>query len=138
MNNLNLSLMIADLKNARLYLLRLHKALLDYEKGRYESQHGRVKTAGEYYNLVVNHNQFAWLRAMSQLIVEIDEAIDAKLVPLDEETVVALARQATQMITINEASEFSQRYDAALQKSPDAMFEHIKLTKELAKFNNEV
>lgn len=138
MNNLNLNLMIADLKNARLYLLRLHKALLEHEKSRYEAMHGRIKTIGEYYNLVVNHEQFAWLRAMSQLIVEIDEAIDAKLAPLNEETVIALVQQINRMIVIDKKTDFSQRYDAALQNSPDAMFEHIKLTKETEKFKNEV
>lgn len=137
-NELNLSLMTADLKNARMYLLRLHKALLDNEKENYENVFGRVQTTGEYYNLVLNDEQFAWLRKMSGLIVEIDEAMDAKIEPLTEEKVITLARQMIEMSNFDVNTEFGAKYDAGLQKSPDAMFEHIKLIKELDKFRNEI
>jgi hypothetical protein len=137
-SNLNLSLMIADLKAVRLSLLRLHKALLENEKSNYENLRGRIVAIGEYYNLVLNHEQFAWLRALSGLIVEIDEATDAKVEPLDEEKIIALARAIEKLTNAPESEDFGAKYQAALQASPDAMFEHIKVLKGLEKFRNEV
>lgn len=137
-NELNLNLLIANLKEARLGLLRLHKALLENEKDNYEASHGKINTTGEYYNLVVNDSQFAWLRQMSGMIVEIDEALAAKKVLLTEEKVIELAGQIRGLLTIDAESEFGARYDAALQTSPDAMFEHLTTLKKLGKFNNEV
>lgn len=137
-NQLNLNLLIANLKEARLGLLRLHKALLENEKENYESVHGKIKTTGEYYNLVIGDAQFAWLRQMSGVIVEIDEALDAKKTPLTEETVILLAEQIGKLLETNAETEFGQRYDAALQVSPDAMFEHLTTLKKLDKFRNEI
>lgn len=137
-NELNLALMTADLKNARMYLLRLHKALLEYEKERYETVNGRINSTGEYYNLVLNDESFAWLRAMSGLIVEIDEALDKRAEPITEIKIIGLARQMISMTKLDAETDFSAKYDAGLQASPDAMFEHIKLTKELEKFRHEV
>ncbi|MEP6924906.1 MAG: hypothetical protein ABI954_10610, partial [Pyrinomonadaceae bacterium] len=129
---------ISNLKEARLGLLRLHKALLENEKENYESRRGKIQTTGEYYNLVVNDAQFAWLRQMSGVIVEIDEALDAKKEPLTEEMVIELAGQIRRLLVIDDASDYGKKYDAALQTSPDAMFEHLVTLKMLSKFNNEV
>src|SRR5215210_5475930 len=65
-----------QLANLRRALLRLHKALLDAERADYERVYGQV-TGGELLQLVINHEQFAWLRPLSELIVRIDEMLDA-------------------------------------------------------------
>jgi hypothetical protein len=57
-------------------LLELHKALLDGERARYEAIHGKV-SAGKMLQLAFQDGQFAWLRSMSELIVRIDEWLDA-------------------------------------------------------------
>ena len=44
----------------RLALLRVHKKLLEMERRTYEREHGHVN-AGELFQLVVDHSQFAWL-----------------------------------------------------------------------------
>jgi hypothetical protein len=54
-------------------LLDLHKVLLDAERARYERQHGRVPSSGQWLQLVLGHEQFGWLRPFSGLIVRIDE-----------------------------------------------------------------
>jgi hypothetical protein len=54
-------------------LLDLHKVLLDAERARYERQHGRVASSGQWLQLVLGHEQFGWLRPFSGLIVRIDE-----------------------------------------------------------------
>src|SRR5215212_10364689 len=64
------------MRGLRLGLLRLHKALLDAERADYERAHGQV-TAGGLLQLALNHEQFAWLRPVSELIVRVDEMLDA-------------------------------------------------------------
>src|SRR5256885_17202834 len=65
------------LREVRQSLLRLHKALLDGERTRYEREHGRVDDGLRLLNLVANDPWFAWLRQLSALIVQIDERLDS-------------------------------------------------------------
>ncbi|WP_422394271.1 hypothetical protein [Nostoc flagelliforme] len=62
------------LADTRIKLLHLHKLLLDTERIRYEQVRGQV-SKGELLQLVINHDQFAWLHHLSELIVQIDELI---------------------------------------------------------------
>jgi len=61
----------ALLHDVRGRLLHLHLTLLDMERRSFESTHGHVNS-GELLQLVLNHEQFAWLRIISTLVVEID------------------------------------------------------------------
>src|SRR5918999_360002 len=65
------------LRDLRRALLRLHKTLLDAERAMYESMHGRV-SSGELLQLVIGDEHFAWLHAVSELIVRVDELLDAE------------------------------------------------------------
>jgi hypothetical protein len=64
------------LTDVRSVLLGLHKALLDSEREDYERVYGQVN-GGELLQLVIHHEQFAWLRPVSELIVRTDEMLDA-------------------------------------------------------------
>jgi hypothetical protein len=66
------------LKQLRPILLALHKALLEAERVNYEQAYGPIASKGEYFRLVLGHEQFNWLRPISQLIVRIDEVLAAK------------------------------------------------------------
>ena len=57
-------------------LTRSDKALLDAERETYERVHGQI-TGGELLQLAINHEQFAWLHPVSELIVRLDELLDA-------------------------------------------------------------
>ena len=59
-------------------LLHLHKGLLDSERVTYESVHGPIPSPGAFLQLVIHDEWFAWLRSMSEFIIEIDIATDAK------------------------------------------------------------
>ena len=63
------------LNDARLGLLALHKALLDYERIRYERTHGRVESSGAFLQLAIGDPQFAWLRSISEVVVQIDQLL---------------------------------------------------------------
>lgn len=62
-------------KQARGRLLRLHKVLMDWDRARYEAQHG-PQTAGKFLEMLLSEPRFEWLRVLSTLIVRIDEAFD--------------------------------------------------------------
>src|SRR2546427_11134118 len=63
------------LRELRTRLLHLHKTLLEMERADFERVSGRL-TSGELLQLVINHPQFAWLRMISALVVQIDEMLD--------------------------------------------------------------
>jgi len=101
-------------------LLRLHKTLLDWERGIYEKEHGR-QSGGELLKLLLDDPHFAWLRPMSQSIVRIDELLDADeaLAESDVKEVFATANELT-----SPGEGAGQRYQEALQGSPDVAFAH--------------
>lgn len=115
------------------HLLDLHRSLLTFEKHKYEGVYGRIATNGEYLALVMDHVHFKWLRQLSELIVLIDEMIQAKE-PWHEDKVTTLL-QATQMLLVpNEmGSEFQQKYHVATQNNPAATMAHGQVMIELKK-----
>ncbi len=117
--------LLVDLRRA---LLQLHKTLLDWERTAYERIHGRMPPA-ELLTVIVTDPQFSWLRPMSELIVRIDEslAIDALEGPeIDMDWIVAQVRT---FISPDEGgTPYAQRYHAALQEHPDAVFAHRAVT----------
>lgn len=64
-----------NLKLIRNKFLRLHKVLMDNDREGYESEHG-VKSPGQFLEILLSDEKFAWLRIVSMLIVRIDEAFD--------------------------------------------------------------
>lgn len=115
--------MLQRLLDLRRALLHLHKALLERQRAAYEQVEGRV-TSGELLQLVVNHEQFAWLHAFSELIVRVDETLDAD-VPVavtDADTLLADAR--TLLKPSETGTDFERRYYAALQRDPASLLAH--------------
>jgi hypothetical protein len=122
----------APLKEIRQALLRLHKTLLEWERAAYERQHGR-QSSNALLEALLKDPQFAWLRSISQLVVRIDEILEAEIPPgeNDLEAVLAHARDLT---APNETGNpYEQRYFAALQDNPDAVFAHRDVVRLLKK-----
>jgi hypothetical protein len=111
------------LREVRLALLRLHKVLLEDERAVYERVRGRV-TGGELLQLLINHEQFAWLRAFSELIVRMDEQLDLKGAARGHD-VAALCAEAHALLLPEEVSgEHARKYGAALEREPAARQAH--------------
>ena len=119
----------ALLREVRLRLLHLHQTLLEMERKSFESTHGRVNS-GELLQLVINHAQFAWLRMVSALAVQIDEMLDADEAVTDAD-VNNLITGARQLFTASDNKEFSDKYHAALQHEPEVVMAHSALMKLL-------
>jgi len=109
-------------------LLRLHKTLIDMERRIYEKEFGAVNV-GEFFRLVVDHPQFAWLHNISEFVVRLDEALtgEAKIVPADVDTAISLARK---MFTPTAAGDvFQKKYFDAIQSDPNVVMEHGELAR---------
>jgi len=119
------------MRGLRLGLLRLHKALLDAERADYERAHGQV-TAGGLLQLALNHEQFAWLRPVSELIVRVDEMLDA-VEPSTADDAESLLAEARSLLKPSEAGGgFGQKYFAAIQREPDVVLAHREVTRLLS------
>ncbi|MBR8836089.1 MAG: hypothetical protein DSM106950_19205 [Stigonema ocellatum SAG 48.90 = DSM 106950] len=119
---------LRDLRNK---LLHLHACLLDTERITYEQIRGRVSSA-ELLQLVIEHEQFAWLHRISELVVKIDEMLEADE-PVSLDNVQNLIADARTLITPSEVGNgFARKYYAALQREPDVVLAHADLSDLLA------
>lgn len=119
------------LTHIRIKLLHLHQLLLDTERIRYEQVRGQVSN-GELLQLVINHDQFAWLHHLAELIVRIDELIHLDE-PITSEVIAALIADVRILLTLNEAgNDFAVKYDAAFQGNSDVVLTHADLVTLLA------
>lgn len=115
------------LNNLRTKLLHLHKLLLDAEQITYEQVRGKV-SRGELLQLVINHDQFAWLHRLSEMIVQIDELMQADE-PITSETIAALSHDVRALLTPDEfGNDFAVKYDAAFQHNPDVVLAHAAVS----------
>ena len=112
----------AFLRDVRHSLMHLHQTLLEMERKSFERTHGRVNS-GEFLQLVINHPQFAWLRMVSALVVQIDEMLDADE-PITDANVINLITGARQLFTASDNKEFSDKYQSALQQEPEVVMAH--------------
>ena len=112
-------------------LKELHRELVELTKGQYEKQFGRVNSPGELLGLLLNAPEFAWLHAMSELMVDIDELlVHAEISTLDA---AAVRSEISKLVAPPEldASDFYRKYKEALQ-SPEVAVTHGKLRKVMA------
>ncbi len=102
-------------------LLDQHKLLLDLEKAHYEAAHGSVGSPGQYLNLVIGDPHFAWLKTLSTLVVEIDEALSrrSKAGQAEAEALVAQVRAVTG--PFEGGGDFQERYRAAMEGSTEVV-----------------
>jgi len=113
----------------RIALLALHKALVDSERVTYEATVGKIQSSNHFLQLLTTDPWFAWLQPLSQLIVVIDEAMDAEE-PLKGKDVDALVKQIGTLLAPSEESEgFGRHYFEALQRDPDVVLAHAAVAK---------
>lgn len=111
------------LSQLRVKLLHLHKLLLETERITYEQVRGQV-SGGELLQLVINHEQFAWLHRLSALIIQIDELSHADE-PVTSEAIAAIDSDIRTLINPDESGdEFAMKYNTALQRHPDVVLAH--------------
>lgn len=118
------------LKKARNILLKLHKSMLDLERDMHEGIHGKLNS-GEFLNLLLEDEDFSWLRQFSMLIVEIDEMFDLKA-DMTAEMIQANLKKVRELVEMTEPDEyFRAKYQFALQRDANAAGLHSQLKKIL-------
>ncbi len=115
------------LKHLRNGLIRLHKTLLDSERALYERDVERVATAGRMLHLVMNDPYFAWLHKLSELIVAIDERLDADEPAGSDDAGRFVGEARTLLVPAENGDDFGRAYWAALQRDPDVVIAHGRM-----------
>jgi hypothetical protein len=122
--------------HARHALLALHKSIIDAGRENLERESGRKLAPAEMLQLLVGDPRFAWLSALTTLIVRLDEAME----PSSEESVESVVAFATNLLTPDaestapvdeKTSAFRKAYGEQLQASPHVMLAHRAATKAL-------
>jgi len=110
-------------------MLHLHKILLEMVRADFERVSGAL-TSGDLLQLVINHAQFAWLRQISALVVQVDEILDAKE-PVTPDDLRSVLGQTRSLFTSSADKTFREKYQAALQRSPEVVMAHAEVTELL-------
>jgi len=98
-------------------LLDLHKTLVDAEREDYERGRGRMSD-GEFLKALIDDPAFAWLGALTALIVRLEELEPAAL---PDEYLVEIRR----LLKPDPAGRlFQRKYGELLQKRPEALVAH--------------
>ena len=134
-------------KNLASALRALHRALMEHAKLDYERQRGVVLNPTELLRLLTTDAHFAWLRGLSELMVEVDIIQDAG--PDVMADMQAAVRQAVEHFIVAPAAPttdpetgylgkpvsgdvFAQRYWPALQGEPHVAMAHAGVKQVLA------
>lgn len=112
-------------------LLTLHKALIEWERRRYEKVHGTVESPYAMLNLLINDPQFAWLRRMSEVIVQIDEYTSSKE-PVTAEAGEAILGQVRALVSGEGDGEFARNYREAMEGDPEVAGLHEQVKRAAA------
>ncbi|NDL65141.1 hypothetical protein [Acerihabitans arboris] len=112
---------LASLKTISASLRKLHKALIDLETARF----GQIGSPFEHLQLVSCHPQFAWIRRLSEILVELDERLDEPD-EIEAATVLSYKSVIERLLALGPENdtEFSKKYIAALQESTDVAMAH--------------
>jgi hypothetical protein len=116
-------------------LLTLHRHLIQITKKEYEKDRGTIASPFQLLNLLTTDFFFAWLRPLSELIVQIDELTDSKE-PVDRERVRAIQRALVAHLgTEGEATTpFAKHYLEILADHPDLVMAHATLKQKINAF----
>jgi hypothetical protein len=121
-----------QLKALRHALLHLHKTLMDSERTAYEAVFGTVTSNQRFLELLLKDPWFAWLHSISELIVLIDEAMEAEDPPLSAVDASKLTEQVRSLLKTSESGiGFEKQYFDALQRDPDVVLAHADVAKLL-------
>jgi hypothetical protein len=125
--------MNAELAAVASALRSLHRTLAECARREFEQQRGAVVTPGEWLQLLVGDARFAWLRALSELIVDLDvfleadpgpAADDAAAIRVEVERLVAPAPQPAE-------GAFTERYWHFVHGEPQVAIAHAGVRQAL-------
>jgi hypothetical protein len=113
-------------------LRELHRALMERARRDYESEHGAALSPGQLLELLTIDAQFAWLRGLSELMVDIDVVRDAERPVMDE--LASAVRGAIEHLLSSPgaATGFAQRYWPCVHDDPHVAMTHAEVKRVLS------
>lgn len=110
-------------------LLSLHKLLMNTERAAYEKEGNVISSPMQFLQLLMEHERFAWLRQLSQLVVMIDEAMEEKP-PITRERMDTLVSEAKHLLTgSEEPGSFAVRYAETRERDAAVAAAHAEIEK---------
>ena len=119
---------LTELRNE---LLKLHTVLLASERAVYERDVQRIRSSSQFLDLALNDPAFAWLRVLSQLVVLIDETLEAEEAPGAAEASRLVRRALDLLSPVESSGAFEKPYLEALQRDPEVILAHAAALKLL-------
>jgi hypothetical protein len=108
-------------------LLDLHKAVLDAVRRDYERDRGVMRDA-DFLNALIDEPALGWLKPMTSLVAELDQALDDEDL-LQKEVVKSRLRS---LIAAGPGMDGFQRpYFDLLERNPDALVAHVRSMRAL-------
>ena len=118
---------MTDVASVRLALLELHRRLLETQRIEAERLGGRM-TATELLQAAADDLRFSWLKQLSELIAELDQArVDEDDAAVD----AAVARARALLAPPDPDTPFGARYLRVLQDRPEVVLAHRDVTAAL-------
>ena len=118
---------MTDVASVRLALLELHRLLLETQRIQAERFGGRM-TATELLQAAADDLRFSWLKQLSELIAELDQARADE----DDAAVEAAVDRARALLAPPDPdTPFGARYLRALQDQPEVVLAHRDVTAAL-------
>lgn len=114
-------------------LRNLHRALVARARHDYERERGAVLGAGELLQLLTSDPHFAWLRSLSELIVDVDVFLEADPAPSDDEASAARAEVERLIAPAKPAAvaAFAARYWEYVHADPHVAIVHGEVRQAL-------
>jgi hypothetical protein len=114
-------------------LLAWFRVLLDSERRLYDRDVERIRSPFQMLGLLLNDPWFGWLRNISRLVVEIDEALDGDsgITPGAAESMIHRAKQLIRPAEYG--GHYERRYFEAMQRDPNVILAHRDMSRLLAR-----
>lgn len=117
-------------------LRELHRALVEHARRDYERARGAVLTPGEFLHLLTTDARFAWLRPLSELMVDLDVFLEADPAPTPEEA-AAVRAEVERLIAAPkssaDANAFAVRYLPLIADDPHIAMGHASVKRLIRK-----
>lgn len=114
-------------------LRELHRTLVDIARRDYERTNLTELSPGESLQLLTTHPDFAWLRGLSELIVDLDVVSDASAA--EQAEMAAAARASVEHLLSNAeqpAGDFAKRYWSHVHADPNVAIAHAAVRQALS------
>jgi hypothetical protein len=106
-------------------LQEVHRELVDLSRASYESRYGPVQGNGDLFRLLLHDEAFAWLRSLSDLIVELGEL--SVQVAVSEEAFADVRARVEAFMSASDPDGFGSRYVPLLVSEPRVAMSHFTL-----------